>query len=612
MTPGERLVEHAFGIFKSQGNQTVVEWAEANAYLSERVTEMAGPYRTTDHPYVREVLENWRDPKTKKVSLCWGSQTAKTTSIYVGLGYVIDRSPGPILWVWSNEKQARNFSNDRLLPFCEDSKVLAKHLPKTNDGKIDRDRATALRIEFDRCTLNMIGGQSQRNVRNYPVSYLVLDEIDVIPEGIRRDVMDRIKGRRSYKIFQSSTPIEEGGIWSEYLSGDQRKFFMPCIHCGEWINFEWRREKGVYNLKFPDEAKMEDGGFDWHTIKDSTTYACQKCDGAINDVDKMKMLRLGKWRPTAKGEPGVRSYHLSSLYSPTITFAEMMTRWLKAQDSLDGLKQFITGWLAEPWKEELLDVTEEATHLLASDYERGDMKGEFRLMGIDVQRSYFVWIVRGFDADGTSYLIDHGNAPTWKDLDEAFKNYDCASAVVDTGFGERTQECYEAIYARRSKFWAAKGWKTLQTPVSIKTIDPFTGTNKSGRHKIRLLHVDVGVVGGEILKRPAKVVEGFNLYADPDREYIKQLNAKFIIEETTRTGEVRQQWRTKRHRQDHYFDCEVYVLALSKILGLGTVGRKGKHEPEEIQSEQHEPEDEGRKATGRNRRRTRKKAKSIW
>tara|TARA_R110002020_G_scaffold48736_2_gene138879 strand:- start:1163 stop:3001 length:1839 start_codon:yes stop_codon:yes gene_type:complete len=612
MTPGERLLDHAFGIFESKGNQTVVEWAEANAYLSERVTELAGPYRTTDHPYVREVLENWRDPKTKKVSLCWGSQTAKTTSIYVGLGFVIDQSPGPILWVWSNEKQARNFSNDRLLPFCEDSPVLAKHLPKTLDGKIDRDRATALRIEFDRCTLNMIGGQSQRNVRNYPVSYLVLDEIDVIPEGIRRDVMDRIKGRRSYKIFQSSTPIEEGGIWSEYLMGDQRKFFMPCIHCGEWISFEWRREKGVYNLKIPDEARMEDGAFDWHMIKDSTTYACQECDGAINDVDKMRMLRLGEWRPTAKGEPGVRSYHLSSLYSPTIPFGEMMTRWLRSQDSLDGLKQFITGWLAEPWREEILDVTEEATHLLASDYERGDMMGEFRLMGIDVQRSHFVWIVRGFDADGTSYLIDHGNAPTWKDMDDAFKNYECSAAVVDTGFGERTQECYEAIYARRSKFWASKGWKTLNTPVSIKAIDPFTGTNKSGRHKIRLLHVDVGVFGGEILKRRAKLVEGFHIYADPDREYVKQLNAKFIIEETTRTGEVRQQWRTKRHRQDHYFDCEVYVLALSKILGLGTVGRKGKNEQEENEKNDNETGTEGRRSPGRDNRRTKSKAKSIW
>ena len=282
-SPKTKLLDHAFGIFRPEGNEGVVEWAEQNAYLSERVTEMAGQYRTSEHPYVREVLENWKDPKVKKVSLCWGSQTSKTTTIYVGLGWAIDRSPAPILWVWSNEKQARNFANDRFIPFCEDSAALARHLPKTSEGKIDRDRATALRIEFDRCSLNMIGGQSQRNVRNYPVSYLVLDEIDVIPEGIRRDVMDRIKGRRSYKIFQSSTPIEEGGIWAEYLMGDQRKYLMPCPHCKKEISFEWRKAKGVYNLRFPKEAKLEDGGYDWHLIKSSTTYACQLCDKDITD-----------------------------------------------------------------------------------------------------------------------------------------------------------------------------------------------------------------------------------------------------------------------------------------------------------------------------------------
>ena len=86
MTPKQRLLDHAFGIFKSKGNQTVVEWAEANAYLSERVTELAGPYRTTDHPYVREVLENWRDPKTKKVSLVLGIPDCKDNFDICGPG----------------------------------------------------------------------------------------------------------------------------------------------------------------------------------------------------------------------------------------------------------------------------------------------------------------------------------------------------------------------------------------------------------------------------------------------------------------------------------------------------------------------------------------------
>ena len=590
--PTDRLLDHAFKIFTPTRKESVVEWAERNAYLSERVTEMAGRYSTSEHPYVREILNLWQDPKVKKVSLCWGSQTSKTTTTYVGLGWVIDRNPSPILWVWSNEKQARNFSNDRFLPFCEDSEAIARHLPRTNDGKIDRDRASALRIEFDRCSMNLIGGQSQRNVRNYPVTFLVLDEIDVIPEAIRKDVHDRVKGRRSYKIFQSSTPIEENGIWAEYLTGDRSKYFMPCPHCEEEIAFEWKTGKNDYRLQYPEEAKREDGSWDFDMVKNETFYSCQSCGGQIRDSDKFRMLRQGKWKPTAKGEPGVRSFHLSSLYSPTITFGEMMIKWIKANDSLDGLKQFITGWLAEPWKDELLNATEEATHELSGDYERGDMMGEFRLMAVDVQRAHFVWLVRGYDQDGTSYLIDHGYAPSYTELDDIFSRYECSALVMDTGFGERTQENYEAIWRRRSKWWASKGWKSLTTPVSIKAIDPFSGTNKSGKYKLRLLHVDSSVFGGEILKRRSRLVEGFKIYRDPDRDYIKQLNGKFIVESVTRTGEVKQEWRTKRHGQDHFFDCEVYIHALSKVLGLGAVKKK--------ETKENEKEPKPKKAKPRN------------
>ena len=578
MTLGEKLQAQALEIFAPRKEETVTEWAESNVFLSERITEMAGLFRTSERPYSREILDSFADPTVKKISLCWGSQTGKTTTIYVGVGWGIDVAPSPILWVWSNEKQARVFANDRFIPFCEDSAVLARHLPKTLDGKVDRDRATALRIEFDRCTLNMVGGQSQRNVRNFPVSLLVMDEVDVIPEPIRRDALDRIKGRRSYKIVQSSSPIEEdSGIWTEYLAGDQRKFFLPCPHCRKWITLEWRKGKGVYNLKFPKEAKREDGTYDFRLLKGNVTYACQKCGGLISDSDKLRMLRKGKWKPTNKlSEDGVRSYHLSSLYSPTVTFAEILTKWFQAYDTIDGLRQFVTGWLAEPWRDENLSVSEEATHLLASDYERGELKGAFRLMAVDIQRTHFVWIVRGFDEDGTSFLLDHGMAPSWTDLDSAFVRYDCAACVVDTGFGERTQEAYEAIYQRRQRWWAAKGWKSFTHPYAVKAVDPFTGTKRASRHKIRLLHIDTEVWGGELLKRRSKKVDGWHLYKNPDREYIKQLNAKFLIEKIDAKGAKKVEWRTRRHGQDHYWDCELYCLCLSKVVGLGNITKKAK------------------------------------
>ena len=231
-------------------------------------------------------------------------------------------------------------------------------------------------------------------------------------------------------------------------------------------------------------------------------------------------------------------------------------------------------------------------------------------MSVDVQRSHFVWIVRGMDSDGTSYLLDNGHSPTWKEMDKVFENYDCSAAVVDTGFGERTQECYEQIYRRRHNWWASKGWKKLAQPVAIKAVDPFTGTSKGGQAKLRLLHVDVGTFGGESLKRRAGLVKGFYLYREPDREYVRQLNAKFIIEKTTRQGEVVQEWRTKRHGQDHFWDCEVYLLALSKILGLGNVTRKDK----KSNDQDDDRTDDGDKQPTRpkKRRQKRRPPRSIW
>ena len=609
------LEDKAFAIFAPKKKESVTEWAENNVFLSERITEQAGLYRTNSHPYVREILENFANPKVKKVSLCWGSQTGKTTTIYVGVGWAIDQAPVPILWVWSNEKQARAFANDRFIPFCEDSEVLARHLPKTAEGKIDRDRASALRIEFDRCSLNMVGGGSQRNVRNFPVSMLVMDEVDIIAEPIRLEAMARTKGRRSYKIIQSSTPLEEGsGIWSEYELGDQRKFLLPCPHCHKFIPLEWRKRKGEYNIHFPKEAKKEDGTYDLAMLENSTSYKCQECEGLITDSDKLKMLRKGKWEATnPQAEKGVRSYHLNSLYSPTLTFSQILIRWIQTIGTLDGLKQFVTGWLAEPWKDENLSVSEEATHLLCQDYPRGEIKGEFRLMAVDIQRTHFVWIVRGFNSDGESFLLDHGFCPSWADLDSAFVKYDCSACVVDTGFGERTQEAYEEIYQRRSRWWASKGWKSFAHPFAVKAVDPFTGTGKAGKHRIRLLHIDVDVWGGELLKRRSKKVDGWNIYKDPDAEYVKQLNAKFLIEKISPSGKKKTEWKTRRHGQDHYWDCELYCLCLSKVVGLGNITKK--KDDEENKTEERKNREKKNHGGGKesSRRSTGGKSKaSIW
>ena len=173
-------------VFDSVEEMTVLEWAQANVELSPRITEQPGPYSTRLHPYCDEILETIADPYVKRVSLCWGSQTSKTTTFYVMLGHVIDRDPRAILWVFPNLALCKTFSAERWLPFCKESKALLAHIPRYYDGSVDDDRFTMTKQEFSRCTMNLVGAGSAANVRSYPVSVLVLDEIDVIDERTRR------------------------------------------------------------------------------------------------------------------------------------------------------------------------------------------------------------------------------------------------------------------------------------------------------------------------------------------------------------------------------------------------------------------------------------------
>lgn len=571
------LETYALDFLQYQQPQSVVEWAEANAYISERISEQAGLYSTLAYPYVREVLEAFADPSIKKISLCWGSQTSKTTTCYVGAGWCVDQKPAPILWVWPTESIAKTFATDRLLPFFEDTNTLAARMPKTLDGKIDRDRVGQSRMEFDRCTINLVGGQSKANVRNYPVSYLLLDEIDVIPEPCRREAMDRVKGRRDYKIIQCSTPLEETtGIWGEYLEGDQRRYQIPCPHCGQYIQLNWREGPDHFNIRCDKDAAKLSRGWDYNIVMQTTRYYCQKCDGPIDDAQKALAMRSGRWEAASTtSKKDVRSYHLSSLYSPTLRFGEILTKWLQAQGEVEAVKNFVQGWLAEPWKDELLNVSTERLAELQGTYDRGETKGELRILAVDVQRSHFWWVVRGYDPDGKSYLLDHGLCPTFADLDQAFDQYQCQWAVIDTGYGDRTQEVYEEIWRRRSQWYGVKGWQKLATPYKVNLVDPFTGTGKAGRAKIRLVHIDTTIWQGELAARRAGKVDGWTLYNKPDPQYLRQLTAKWQHEQTNRKGQTTTEWRTKSRADDHYWDCEYYSLAFSKLVGYGNATRDG-------------------------------------
>lgn len=577
---GYQLNKEIANLFAPRLLKPPVEWAFQNCVLRDNVSELPGSLKV--FPYAEEPLNALVDPEVNKISLCWGSQSSKTTTMYAGVAYLLTEFPKDTLWIMPSAENARNFSKGRWLPFIQDCKELREQCPvSATTGRIDTDKITNMRQEFHHATLTFAGAGSENNVKSAPVAYLILDEIDEIDPDIRLAALERIKGRREYKIIQTSTPKDEvGGIWEEYLYGDQRHYFMPCPHCSEMIEFTWKQKdkdgQTRYSVAFDPDAKLEDG-YDFDLVARSCFYRCPKCDGEILDAHKPGMLKAGEWRSMNPNAPrSHRSYHLNSLYAPAISFSAMMVNWLQVSSSMHGLRKFIQGNLAEPWRDDWANQEQAESSELELDYVRGDLKGEFRILAADTQTDSFWYVVRGFDRDGNSYLVDCGQVSSFSELDIKFDEFNCHAAIIDCA-GDRTAEIYDEVFKRRSKWFGSRGWKNIQgdQPYRLQMKDPFTGDTRgrAGKAKIRYLHVNKTLYEAELSRLRSKQLSGFFTFTDTPKVYYDQLFSTYWTKETDRSGHIKVVKKLKRGKGDHLWDCEILARALSKFIGIARIDR---------------------------------------
>jgi phage terminase large subunit GpA-like protein len=130
-------------------------------------------------------------------------------------------------------------------------------------------------------------------------------------------------------VFLVSTPTIRGvsRIEREFEVSDQRRYFVPCPHCGtmQWLKFDRLRwEKGR-----PETAE----------------YTCEGCGAAIAEHHKTAMLERDAWRATATAtDPTTVGYHLSALYSPIGWLSwERIARAHEAAQGSDGATGHATG-----------------------------------------------------------------------------------------------------------------------------------------------------------------------------------------------------------------------------------------------------------------------------
>lgn len=550
--------------------QSVTEWAEANLSFSSRFTSSPGPFRVRSYPYMREWLDAFHPASgVRSMALLCGAQVAKSTAIQVGMAYRLCRAPAPALWVLDTQTNAQSFSESRWQVMIDDNEVLRAELPANKDKFKNLDQA------FRRMHLWFVGSNSPGNLAGRSISLLCLDEVDKYKTKTKQEaaaVQLAIQRTASFPmalIVQTSTPTtQEGSIWKAWLEGDQRRFWVPCPHCGEMTLLNWPM------MKWDDEAKIDQDKWDLKRVRETARLECPHCAGHITDASKTKMLRDGQWRAENPGAlPGHRSYHLSALYSVRRSFGALAVKFLQDKQSLMGLQDFVNSILAEPWEEAM---TTESRPLTVGEYNlRAPVEeGTARIMAVDVQQDCFYFVCRAFARDGSSKLIDEGRLTTWADLEfkvtelglDTPRNIGGVLAklvIVDSGF--RTDEVLDVCL--RNRYIPAKGedraegygvklGKSLRKAISV--IKPYRRgwflmlfSSPAAQDVLEWLR------GGQ---GPAWTVA-----ADASEEYKAHLDAhRKVMRRSPLTGRETYIWKQIGRRPNHMLDCELMILAMAE------------------------------------------------
>lgn len=318
------------------------EWAETVRYLPRSTSPKPGPFSFADTPYWREVVDCFGpDSDVHFVAVCKGAQVGATVAVLENLiGYVIDYvRTSPVLFYTADAELAQTRMETAVMPMIQASGL--GHLIQANDElRANKRGATDKKVEWTGGGYMLpLGAVNASKQRSYSAPWLLRDEVSGWPLVVGRDgdpmVLTETR-TNSYeltrRILDLSTPTtkESCAITKRYLLGDQRKFYVPCRHCGEMqvLRFRGRTDDGAfYGLRWETENGRITAG--------SVRYVCRFCSGEMVNEDKSIIMPAGEWRPTAvASRPGFRSYHLPALYAPQFarTWEAIARAWADAWD----------------------------------------------------------------------------------------------------------------------------------------------------------------------------------------------------------------------------------------------------------------------------------------
>ena len=555
---------------------TVSEWADERRQLSAEASAEPGRWRTSRVPYLKGIMDAINDPSIRRITVMCGSQLGKSEAILNIIGSLADIRPCPILVIQPTVELAQDFSKDRIAPMIRDTESLRR---KVAEPKAKVGSNTLLHKSFPGGNLTLVGANSPAGLAGRPKKVVLGDEVDRFPLtagtegnpfqlGVKRtsNFWDSFVGE-----FSTPTDEETSQIWESYQRSDQRLFFVPCLHCGEFHTLQW---KSVLREK----DRIEEAA-----------HFCPHCGCAQPDAGKEEQLANGDWRAQKPEVKGWAGFRLSGLYSPWRTYAQIVREYFDCKDDPLRYRVFVNTTLGWVWRtgkaatsiEKLLARRENYT------YELVPMRAVVLIMSVDIQDDRVEYEVIGWGRGFESWSIQYGvilgafeKPEVQQALDAAIrKTYLHESGVrikimrcgIDSG-GHYTSEVYKFCKPRYGQGVFAVRGIGGQGKAIVYKITKMKGPDSPSR----LVNIGTNEAKDlvfEALKKerpennepcpwymhfPSTVGEG----------YFKQLTAERPDVRIKQGRRVREWVLKKPGLRNEALDCRVYNIATLKIPGL--------------------------------------------
>lgn len=559
------------------------QWADQYRYVAPGTSPEPGPWKTSRVPYLKEPMDTATDRETVTTVMMCSSQVAKSEFLLNIMGFYADQDPAPQLMVQPTVENAEAFSKERIDPTFRYSDGLKDKLENGKEGRgnAKKSSTTIRQKHYPGGYLALVGANSPSGLASRPIRVLLCDEIDrygVTKEGdpLKLAIQRTTNFRRNKKICLVSTPTIKGAskIDDWWEKSDQRRYHVPCPHCGamqtlKWSQMKW--EKGQRGKHKPQTAY----------------YECEHCKEKIHDKHKTDMLAAGVWIADKPEIKKIAGFHINSIYSPWVKFADLVQEWcdVHAKRDREGLMEFINLKLGEPWVENDDDIDAQHLYSRRREYYGAEVPDKALLVtaGIDFQPDRAEvetvgWGI-GRESFGIEYKVFMGSPTSdllWEQIDEYLSRkwsyadgtkIGIAAAFLDSGDGNFVDYTYKFTKAREHRrIFSIKGRGGSGVPYINKP-------TRNNLHKAALFTLGVDTGKADIMSRARIETEGPGYCHWPreegrgyDMTYFEGLLSEKMMFKY-QNGRTVVKWEKIRESiRNEPLDCRNYATAAMEVL----------------------------------------------